>query len=191
MLRPPVERALGSSPRMRGAHVQGADHVHRRRIIPAYAGSTPPTTPRCRPLRDHPRVCGEHSRRPKRASRRPGSSPRMRGALIDIKQSKLSCWIIPAYAGSTPRSLGACSPMRDHPRVCGEHLPWLPRQPPRGGSSPRMRGALPLRVVERLRRRIIPAYAGSTPHASLTPFSAQDHPRVCGEHPASADASTP
>ena len=52
--------ASGSSPRMRGTHVQRTFDLQLVGIIPAYAGNTavPPIPPSAR--RDHPRVCGEH-----------------------------------------------------------------------------------------------------------------------------------
>ena len=52
----------------------------------------------------------------------------------------------------------------------------------RVGSSPRMRGALRLRMGQEHGRRIIPAYAGSTTRRRSEVPTARDHPRVCGEH---------
>ena len=51
---------MGSSPRMRGAHVQSGHPAHRPGIIPAYAGSTPTPCGLHSVVEDHPRVCGEH-----------------------------------------------------------------------------------------------------------------------------------
>ena len=48
-----------------------------------------------------------------------------------------------------------------------------------------MRGAQLLRRRERAYRGIIPACAGSTLTASSPQTSTRDHPRMCGEHPAS------
>ena len=50
---------------------------------------------------DHPRVCGEHQHTVMNAGRGWGSSPRMRGALMDAKTAIDGMGIIPAYAGST------------------------------------------------------------------------------------------
>ena len=72
--------------------------------------------------------------------------------------------------------------MRDHPRVCGEHLGCLRILVPTQGSSPRMRGTPTIRPVECPRRRIIPAYAGNTRRRLCWFLSPRDHPRVCGEH---------
>ena len=72
---------LGSSPRMRGAHVSPGSFEFLKGIIPAYAGSTGATTAQPILVRDHPRVCGEHSTFCTRTMDGSGSSPRMRGAL--------------------------------------------------------------------------------------------------------------
>ena len=76
---------VGSSPRMRGAQRAqcGAEVVDG--IIPAYAGSTQ----RGRAVRiggrDHPRVCGEHRGSVVLGATEGGSSPRMRGALAELR----------------------------------------------------------------------------------------------------------
>ena len=73
----------------------------RKRIIPAYAGSTSRETVARMAAMDHPRVCGEH-KRPQNADRHlRGSSPRMRGAHSAAGLVGGFAGIIPAYAGST------------------------------------------------------------------------------------------
>ncbi len=70
----------GSSPPTRGAHAVlrfGSSHL---RIIPAYAGSTSPTSFQRILVRDHPRLRGEHASTCTTESRRAGSSPPTRGA---------------------------------------------------------------------------------------------------------------
>ena len=70
--------------------------------------------------------------------------------------------IIPAYAGNTNDCHTSNWILRDHPRVCGEHL-WRPyRLYPTWGSSPRMRGTHLLGFVCNDCAGIIPAYAGNT-----------------------------
>ena len=130
----------GSSPRMRGTHVLFAVDSLDCGIIPAYAGNTMGAI-RCRPLPwDHPRVCGEHSTHTLSCGHNRGSSPRMRGTQILTSCYNAAEGIIPAYAGntSTPSSLSNHS--WDHPRVCGEHRPFLSKLTRALGSSPRMRG---------------------------------------------------
>ena len=167
---------------MRGARPIIERYAPTARIIPAYAGSTQ-SAHRCG-LRawDHPRVCGEHAMRIRNPSRQPGSSPRMRGALTSILSVHAAGRIIPAYAGSTSPSRSGRPWSRDHPRVCGEHAQGQPSRDALGGSSPRMRGALPMGAVIDEVQRIIPAYAGSTYGLNKLVAALLDHPRVCGEH---------
>ena len=172
----------GSSPRIRGApeavhHMQVAI-----RIIPADTGSTPSWIRRPWPARDHPRRCGEHSKRPRKRSTRRGSSPRMRRAPRLHGHRMMSGRIIPADAGSTRHRVHQRDQKRDHPRGCGEH-PWgaiggtVPL-----GSSPRMRGAQHAGGKNTFNVRIIPADAGSTATSPARQNNTQDHPRGCGEH---------
>ena len=91
----------GSSPRMRGTPVTDYQGATYHGIIPAYAGNTLSLMGvDCR-LRDHPRVCGEHSVHEMGYWSRRGSSPRMRGTLHYLALMFLH--------------------RPDHPRVCGEH----------------------------------------------------------------------
>ena len=175
-------RRLGSSPRMRGAHCGSFSLDVGHGIIPAYAGSTRSRTRFTHRGWDHPRVCGEHMSRMLCTMRLTGSSPRMRGARPSKSAERLLEGIIPAYAGSTLWRRAKSQPMRDHPRVCGEHGRLLHRQLQGLGSSPRMRGAhlVRIRVVDP--EGIIPAYAGSTSCSSRRSARCRDHPRVCGEH---------
>ena len=91
----------GSSPRMRGTPaVYQKPHILAG-IIPAYAGNTYVGQWRQYDQRDHPRVCGEHITAMKHVNSMLGSSPRMRGTLVD-GFGKLGIFgIIPAYAGNT------------------------------------------------------------------------------------------
>ena len=121
------EMPAGSSPRMRGARLTVLELVRITGIIPAYAGSTWYRFMARMVSRDHPRVCGEHSWNRAQTLCRSGSSPRMRGAQR-AQGATLPCdGIIPAYAGSTRCIIRPAGPLRDHPRVCGEHLTDWPR----------------------------------------------------------------
>ena len=75
---------LGSSPRMRGALVLLGFVSQNLGIIPAYAGSTIDGENQRGGRRDHPRVCGEHTKIPAPLRQKAGSSPRMRGAHFEI-----------------------------------------------------------------------------------------------------------
>ena len=84
---------------------------------------------------------------------------------------------VPTIMGSV--SLGSS-------RVCGEHRTLTDENGEPWGSSPRMRGTHAARRMPRHRPGIIPAYAGNTFVMSHDFSLLRDHPRVCGEHLASA-----
>ena len=173
---------LGSSPHVRGAQT----HLRRVRlrlgIIPACAGSTSFSFGGLVFPWDHPRMCGEHDLLSFLTATFSGSSPHVRGAHHARNATVNQPGIIPACAGSTMR-YSACAPLvRDHPRMCGEHLSHESRADERLGSSPHVRGA-------RLRggglssiSGIIPACAGSTHNRHSSSPPKRDHPRMCGEH---------
>ena len=152
----------GSSPRMRGTH---ADWLEGRRvlgIIPAYAGNTLDRLFALNLKRDHPRVCGEHPSMSIILPLTEGSSPRMRGTLLTLIFPCPASRIIPAYAGNTPAGYSVAWCVRDHPRVCGEHIEYTVEGATSQGSSPRMRGTQIPAFQRFLSLGIIPAYAGNT-----------------------------
>ena len=97
----PILDGRGSSPRMRGALCLKRSTRSTAGIIPAYAGSTTEYLGVKNTPGDHPRVCGEHEYLKSSIVHRPGSSPRMRGALTLDSPCYQRFGIIPAYAGST------------------------------------------------------------------------------------------
>ena len=151
-------------------------------IIPAHAGNTPGRISFLTQAR--------------------GSSPRMRGTRRGLGRFQTGSGIIPAHAGNTcvvfyfllffgiiPAHAGntCCrspnsSPVRDHPRACGEHFVAIVSVCVCAGSSPRMRGTLPRDVTELETGGIIPAHAGNTPRRARRGCRRRDHPRACGEH---------
>ena len=127
-------------------------------------------------------MCGEHPGSGTTSSRREGSSPRVRGTPGVPSADCTARGIIPACAGNTLRDLCQPSTKRDHPRVCGEHPPFLRKIASSPGSSPRVRGTRGRVRGGRGARGIIPACAGNTRQASRPILRDRDHPRVCGEH---------
>ena len=132
--------------------------------------------------RDHPRVCGEHAGYNSADDTLEGSSPRMRGTPSLPRQADGRVGIIPAYAGNTHDVSPCRQCRRDHPRVCGEHMPIGWKLAASLGSSPRMRGTHRWAVLCRPVVGIIPAYAGNTIRLFSSQLRRRDHPRVCGEH---------
>src|SRR5690606_4007030 len=152
----------GPSPRARGARFR-RDHFQALfGTIPACAGSTTERQVTEAQGRDHPSVRGEHRPPPGGTGRRPGPSPRARGARTLVPNDGGPHGTIPACAGSTHERPGASATCRDHPRVRGEH--WVSARAARSqaGPSPRARGAPPSAAAPRGPGGTIPACAGST-----------------------------
>ena len=133
-------------------------------------------------LRDHPRICGEHSLDHTVKPCVWGSSPHMRGTHLGLEHETVRPGIIPAYAGNTRWYWQYVCCGGDHPRICGEHAPFLVEKVFRWGSSPHMRGTPIHESRSSEMSGIIPAYAGNTPTASSPARPTWDHPRICGEH---------
>ena len=172
----------GSSPRMRGTLFHALNAVTNAGIIPAYAGNTSESGASFTRLRDHPRVCGEHSLPFSVCVVYRGSSPRMRGTPGQTAAEAADGGIIPAYAGNTQSRGDQFQRGRDHPRVCGEHPPMKSAWQAKTGSSPRMRGTRNDPGCFLRADGIIPAYAGNTIVGLFRIYAERDHPRVCGEH---------
>ena len=111
-----------------------------------------------------------------------GSSPHVRGALVERYRTCTRQGIIPACAGSTLRILHCPCGVRDHPRMCGEHRVLVLCEIVELGSSPHVRGALEEMIKGGAERGIIPACAGSTWGSAVSTWTPWDHPRMCGEH---------
>ena len=119
-----------------------------------------------------------------------GSSPHTRGALPSELRRGDGDRIIPAYAGSTPWFIDSRGWLADHPRIRGEHSLREIDMASTPGSSPHTRGARHHHRHRSPAVGIIPAYAGSTPAATLRPFQTPDHPRIRGEHATPRPPST-
>ena len=77
----PMSVPIGSSPRVRGKHLQITKIMQLRRIIPARAGQTAGACRRSVSRTDHPRACGANGSMPYSRHAHFGSSPRVRGKL--------------------------------------------------------------------------------------------------------------
>ena len=178
----PVTVPAGSSPRVRGKQGAVGAAGLPERIIPARAGKTRHWRPVTPPTRDHPRACGENWAPWTRVSTLWGSSPRVRGKLLELLGDPGAAGIIPARAGKTADRHYTASLTTDHPRACGENVTWDPAIADRPGSSPRVRGKHAFAPWDDCPAGIIPARAGKTSRTTSASGSATDHPRACGEN---------
>ena len=101
-----------------------------------------------------------------------GTSPRMRGKRSNSNQFFIAYGNIPAYAGKTCYRAQTGREFPEHPRVCGENLPYGLPLGIGDGTSPRMRGKHVPAISRARRIRNIPAYAGKTVMRAPT-----SHPR--------------
>ena len=140
----PIISRVKDQPRIRGEHCPRPQAgVHRPGIIPAYAGNTrhvvvipleqagssphtrgtrPHRCRTCRTARDHPRIRGEHRRRPRRPSSWAGIIPAYAGNTRRVDASEVY------LPGSSPHTRGTRHVVGrldeahwDHPRIRGEH----------------------------------------------------------------------
>ena len=115
-----------------------------------------------------------------------GSPPPMRGKAQNGSKRRRVHRITPAYAGKSFRSSTADISRQDHPRLCGEKQHFFYFLVYTGGSPPPMRGKVLQSKKNHATGGITPAYAGKSCNRFRTSGSGGDHPRLCGEKPASS-----
>ena len=132
--------AMGSSPLARGLRRRRGRRTRARRIIPARAGFTPPTSRTARSTADHPRSRGVYSAFVVGDVAPVGSSPLARGLPRGRDPDLLLLGIIPARAGFTPGPRPGQLAAGDHPRSRGVYPGINTNHSPAAGSSPLARG---------------------------------------------------
>ena len=177
----------GSSPRVRGTHMEIFCTVRIRRFIPACAGNAGDRVPTAISTTVHPRVCGERYTTAVLSCFATGSSPRVRGTRQRSRREPRHVRFIPACAGNALFSGLPGHGKTVHPRVCGERASDAIYVGTSGGSSPRVRGTRKLRDGRSAGMRFIPACAGNASMLTSRRFVPAVHPRVCGERRYSSD----
>ena len=130
----------------------------------------------------HPRVCGENHSPAILSSVCDGSSPRVRGKLLEGLRISRFRGLIPACAGKTGPHSERILRTKAHPRVCGENSVSGTSRVLSPGSSPRVRGKLRITDLPRWMTGLIPACAGKTSPSPPRKNQGPAHPRVCGEN---------
>ena len=173
----------GSSPLTRGKPPPGQRRPHGRGLIPAHAGKTSlsrliPSLPWA-----HPRSRGENPEDGAGSETCAGSSPLTRGKPFALALAGLRPGLIPAHAGKTIRARPITAGRSAHPRSRGENSLFGPFGLSGGGSSPLTRGKRDRPRRAQALRRLIPAHAGKTLHASRHAGVSSARPRSRGENP--------
>ncbi len=152
----------GSSPRLRGTHINPTVSPKPLRFIPALAGNTAISCAVSIAMSVHPRACGEHLMGNLSLFFLGGSSPRLRGTHRTGFVVTARYRFIPALAGNTLSHYVTHFLPPVHPRACGEHACFMFCSYFLCGSSPRLRGTLIFNTAHVGQGRFIPALAGNT-----------------------------
>ena len=155
----PIE---GSPPRVRGKAEEPTEEASCNGITPACAGKSSVNGSGKDSSEDHPRVCGEKIAGRYLAVCAIGSPPRVRGKGLYNGGRNSYYRITPACAGkSTPLWLSDTR-YEDHPRVCGEKIPFTCSLVVLVGSPPRVRGKVAQLFTALRKNGITPACAGKS-----------------------------
>ena len=127
-------------------------------------------------------MCGENRLKFVLGFMESGSSPRVRGKRVEVRDRLKRRGLIPACAGKTRPTVREGRQERAHPRVCGENFDATISTKFVVGSSPRVRGKLRLYTRPTGSRGLIPACAGKTSRERTARQPTEAHPRVCGEN---------
>ena len=143
----PRSSSRGSSPQVRGRHPPRQGRQRPVRLIPAGAGQTGHGHQPARPSSAHPRRCGADLAAWMPSGAFAGSSPQVRGRLRPVARGRHDGGLIPAGAGQTDGE-GRCDDRHGaHPRRCGADSSVMVLSCLLLGSSPQVRGRLPLHRI--------------------------------------------
>ena len=151
----------GSSPRVRGTVIDSLWLKRYRRFIPAGAGNGLSLCSQFMYRAVHPRGCGERTSLSDSMKYQNGSSPRVRGTVVEIGLPAEHVRFIPAGAGNGRTLNVFITVAAVHPRGCGERFPAANFSRARDGSSPRVRGTDDAAHHRAKPERFIPAGAGN------------------------------
>ena len=179
---PGMGPSSGSSPRVRGIRQSIFSGDFDTRFIPACTGNTVDCHVQNQRPSVHPRVYGEYSSYLFVTMLCSGSSPRVRGILVDDLDDVRPHRFIPACTGNTRTGTSTAPARSVHPRVYGEYVSGAIFFAPVAGSSPRVRGIHEPEVAHKVDRRFIPACTGNTSGRYSTRPRMAVHPRVYGEY---------
>ena len=167
---------------MRGKRALFFHPTNKDGLIPAHAGKTQDFFLTLHNLRAHPRACGENTFVAWFGTMHGGSSPRMRGKLVNRHVAVQHDGLIPAHAGKTSWSRIRRPRLPAHPRACGENMISTKGTAKSEGSSPRMRGKPNEGIRGIAESGLIPAHAGKTGRLPENAYTWWAHPRACGEN---------
>ena len=173
----------GLSPRGRGKPRAKTPKRNRAGSIPAWAGETPGKSGFSARWAVYPRVGGGNQDPQHIGQPQQGLSPRGRGKHEHRSNSGNPRRSIPAWAGETTTQIEGVGYKRVYPRVGGGNSYRVEASLQSTGLSPRGRGKRGRNGNWPLFRRSIPAWAGETGLAVISPAEKGVYPRVGGGNP--------
>ena len=174
----------GSSPLTRGKRAPAHGRPPTKRLIPAHAGKTCPSTRAPAHQAAHPRSRGENYGESGVPFCAMGSSPLTRGKRQVRQVVTCGRGLIPAHAGKTRSRPSISSGTWAHPRSRGENRAEADISTSILGSSPLTRGKPDSPAAPPSRGGLIPAHAGKTTYRAGVQLTARAHPRSRGENQA-------
>ncbi len=172
----------GSSPRMWGTLLAGAEAADLERFIPTHVGNTSGSGPWSLRRAVHLHACGEHGRQMATSTSVLGSSPRMWGTLQHTAFEPAQVRFIPTHVGNTLLRRHRACLFAVHPHACGEHHINAQCVVGKVGSSPRMWGTPGQQLQPGGPLRFIPTHVGNTASPKRPSCTPAVHPHACGEH---------
>ncbi len=152
--------SAGSSPPTRGCSRDRPSSSGGEHVLPAYAGVFPWSATRNSGSPRPPRLRGGVPLAQREDTANAASSPPTRGCSSYRHARHGVLEVLPAYAGVFLRSFSSSTSLVCPPRLRGGVPSRSPDTDLNGTSSPPTRGCSPHRVGRRLRRGVLPAYAG-------------------------------
>ena len=176
-----LSSVTGSSPRVWGQEPTSANGNSKAGIIPTRVGTS---SERIRIIligKDHPHACGDKFPKSFKVELFGGSSPRVWGQAIIVKQKMRAYGIIPTRVGTSQAMREVTYRVKDHPHACGDKVSNSVICVDISGSSPRVWGQAVFFRDEVLGYRIIPTRVGTSNRVALPRFKYEDHPHACGD----------
>ena len=171
----------GSSPRVWGTHNARAFSTGMARFIPTGVGNARSHSgPFCMGT-VHPHGCGERTGCLPGGRRGSGSSPRVWGTPLVVRQALLNPRFIPTGVGNACRNRARSTKFTVHPHGCGERFSGDATMCRISGSSPRVWGTLQRYDSSCIVCRFIPTGVGNATPTQRPDQPRSVHPHGCGE----------
>ena len=151
------------------------------RIIPTRVGTRLGLFTGRKAEEDHPHACGDKCEPCKDKAGDGGSSPRVWGQAVPVKQRADLPGIIPTRVGTRHLHFDVQVGNEDHPHACGDKVGLRMKVSLKRGSSPRVWGQVIGQHGQVTAAGIIPTRVGTRKQNVVERGQTKDHPHACGD----------